>query len=292
MIVAILDNQHLRYTAPVNSSCVECGRGVLTGEKCLLQGGSLFGEERLWTRGYFEELDRFFVQRPDVGDGKLWEKLEVQLKPTSPGVKRLFSEMIWVYWLVSHIKADTKLGKIRLVYEWSGEQLPEAHWALGESLEKGFVHVGQQYANAWRGYVFIISLMLKWTALSQTEQSSLLADSWKFAQWLDERRAAKSHQFRHALLFLLFPDDFEPIVSESKKKEIVAALGQGREKQWNTRIDLDKAVLAIRRRLEAEHLGQEVHFFDEPFKQMWQSDGSKTAPSSQEQEQPKSNQAG
>ena len=251
-------------------------------EKCLIQGRSLFGEERLWTRSYFNELDRFFVKHPDDGDGSFEEKLHVQLKPTSSGAKRLFSEMIWVYWLVSHLKADNKLGKIRQVYEWSGESLPTGHWALGESLEKGFVNVGQEYNKAWKGFVFIISLMLKWTALSETEQSSLLVDSWEFAEWLDERSAEKSHQFRHALLFLLFPDDFEPIVSEGAKKRIVGALGQSREKQWNTRIDLDKAVLAVRRRLEAEHRGQEIHFYDEPFKQMWQSDGSKTAKSNQE----------
>lgn len=255
-------------------------------EKCLLQGGSLFGEERLWTREHFEELDRFYVKRLDVGNGDFLQRLQVQLEPTSPGAKRLFSEMIWVYWLVSNLKADNKLGKIRRVYGWSGESLAEEHWALGESLEKGFVRVGREYNSAWKGFVFIVSLMLRWTAISETEQSSLLADSWEFAKWLDERSAENSHQFRHALLFLLFPDDFEPIVNENEKMKIVDALGQGREKQGTTKIDLDKAVLAVRMRLEAEHGGEEMQFYDEPIKQMWRSDGSKTAQSSQEQGAP------
>lgn len=252
-------------------------------EQCLLQGGSLFGEEKLWARNYFNELDRFFVKRPKVGDGGFLKKLQLQLEPASSGAKRLFSEMIWLYWLVSDLRADNKLGKIREVYEWSGESLPKGHWALGELLEKGFVNPGQEYHRAWKGFVFIISVMLKWTGLSRTEQSSLLVDSWGFAEWLDERSAQSSHQFRHALLFLLFPDDFESIVSESKKKEIVKALGQSQEKQPSTRIDLDKAVLAIRRRLEARHGGHKVDFYAEPFKQMWESDGSRMEKSSREQ---------
>ncbi len=260
-------------------------------QKCLLQGSSLFGIEKLWIRERFEELDRFFVQRPDTGEGGFEEKLKVQLDPASPAAKRLFSEMIWIYHLVSNLNADTKLRKIREVYEWSGQSLPKDHWALGEPLEKGFVKVGREYLKGWRGFGFIVALMLKWTMVARAEQTSLLADSWKFAEWIHGQSDRNTNQFRHALLFLLFPEDFEPIVSLTAKEEIVDALGQGEEKQGQeaTPIALDRALLTIRGRLEESHPGQEVDFYDKPFKNMW-GDSVRTAQSGQEQTEPKLNQ--
>ncbi len=229
-------------------------------QKCLLQGSSLFGIENLWIRERFEELDRFFVQRPDTGEGGFEEKLKVQLDPASPAAKRLFSEMIWIYHLASNLNADTKLSKIREVYEWSGQSLPKNHWALGEPLEKGFVNVGREYNKGWRGFRFIVALMLKWTVVARAEQTSLLADSWKFAEWIRGQSDRNTNQFRHALLFLLFPEDFEPIVSLTAKKEIVDALGQGEEKQGQeaTPIALDRALLTIREGSKNHILGRKL----------------------------------
>ena len=98
--------------------------------QCLLRGGSLFGEERLWIRERFEELQRYFVERPDAGSGSFEEKLKVQLEPASPEAKRLWAEITWVYYLiVSSVTRVTKLDRIRTVWEWSGAALPEDHQA-------------------------------------------------------------------------------------------------------------------------------------------------------------------
>ena len=49
--------------------------------ECLLEGGSLFIEERLWTREHFGELQTCFVERPDEGSDSFEEKLRRQLGP-------------------------------------------------------------------------------------------------------------------------------------------------------------------------------------------------------------------
>ena len=90
-------------------------------QRCLLDGGSVFTDERLWTQEYFRQLHTHFVERPDKGTDSFEEKLRRQLEPAPPEAKRLWAEMTWLYYLiVFHIKRVTKLDRIRTVWEWSG----------------------------------------------------------------------------------------------------------------------------------------------------------------------------
>ena len=245
--------------------------------ECLLGGRSLLSEQALWTHEHFEELRKFFVDRPDEGSRSFEEKLRDQLEPASSEATRLWAEITWIYFLlVSSVKGVTKLDKIKTVYEWSGSTLPEHHWALGEVLDKGICNPGTSYlVNQWREFRFIIMLMLDWTGHSERNRTSLLSDPWRFAAWLDELREGRQLQFRHAMLFLLFPDDFDPIVSLSHKKDIVKALGE--ETGEAVDVDrmsgtaLDQALLAVRRRLEDQRPGQEVNFYDADFQAIWRS---------------------
>ena len=250
-------------------------------QQCLLEGGSLFGEERLWTREHFGELQKLFVERLDEGSDSFEEKLHRQLEPAPPEAKRLWAEMTCVYYLiVSSVKRVTKLDRIRTVWEWSGAPLSEAHWALGDVLDKGMVNPGMAYLNhQWREFRFIITIMLDWGSRSANEQESLLSDPWGFAEWVDGQEEGRRRQFRHALLFLLFPDEFESIVSLRHKKDIVKTFrdetGETPDVDRISLIELDKAVLGVRRRLEDERPGQEIHFYKSPFREVWQG-GSPT----------------
>ena len=243
--------------------------------ECLLDGGSLFGDERLWTREHFGELQKYFVDRPDDGSDSFEEKLRRQLEPAPPEAQRLWAEMTWVYYLiVSSVKGVTKLDRIRTVWEWSGAALPEDHWALDDVLDKGMVNPGMAYLNhQWREFRFIITMMLDWCSRSASERESMLNDPWGFAEWIDGQKDGRRRQFRHALLFLLFPDELESIMSLQHKKDIVITFreetGEIPDVDRISLIELDKAVLAVRRRLEDEHPGQEIHFYKSPFREVW-----------------------
>ena len=244
-------------------------------QQCLLDGGSLFGEERLWTRELFEELKTHFVEHPEKGSRSFEEKLHDQLADTSPQAKRLWAEITWAYLLiVASVKGVTKVDRIRRVWEWSGVALPEDHWALGDVLHEGFVTPGQAYhRHQWREFAFIVTLMLAWTAMSRAERVSLLSDSWRFSNWVDGQMGRQRRQFRHALLFLLCPDDFEPTMATNHKKKMVKAFRE--ETGTNLDVerlglgDLDKAVRDIRQGLEGEHPGREVDFYDREFRRIW-----------------------
>ena len=246
-------------------------------QRCLLGGGSVFTDEQLWTGECFEQLRTHFVERPDTGTDSFEEKLRRQLEPAPPEAKRLWAEMTWLYFLiVSGVKSITKLDKIRTVWESSGAPLPEDHWALGDVLEGGLVYPGMAYlGQQWRQFKFIITLMLDWSSRSLQDRESRLSDPWSFAEWVDSHTEGRQRPFRHAVLFLLFPDVFESIVSPSHKKAIVKAFsaesGETPDVESMALIELDKALRAVVRRLQDERPGEEIYFYEPPLKDRWQN---------------------
>ncbi len=244
-------------------------------QRCLVHGGSLFGEERLWTSQHFGELQSYFVDQPDESKRSVLEKLKDQLAHAPPEAKRLCAEMMWVYYLiVKSVRGVTKLDRIRTVWEWSDVALPEDHWALGDVLDRGIVHPGRGYfGHQWREYRFVIRVMLNWCRRSREERESLLRDPWGFAEHLDGQ-GETGRPIRHVLLYLLFPDEFEPIMAPQHKRQIVRAYGDGFDELPDSSeenlILLDKALLEVRQGLAAERPDEEVDFYDVRMRQVWQ----------------------
>ena len=145
-------------------------------QRCLIDGASLFGTERLWTQANFGELRTYFQEHRDTGTGTFEAKLRIQLEPAPPEARRLWAEMTWLYYLiVINVTRITKLDRIRTVWEWSGEALPEDHWALGDVLEGGIVNPGVGYfSHQWREFNFIINLMVDWWVRSARQRETLL----------------------------------------------------------------------------------------------------------------------
>ena len=190
---------------------------------CLIEGGSLFGQESLWTSEHFGQLQTYFVEQPDEGKRSFVDKLRDQLASAPPEAKRLWAEVTSVYYLiVNSVKGVTKFDRVRTVWEWSEVALPEGHWALRpEILDNGIVHPGRGYSgHQWREFRFVVTMMLDWCPRTVDEREALLTDPWPFAEYLD-RQPDRNRQIRHALLYLLFPDEFEPIMAPQHKHQIV-----------------------------------------------------------------------
>ncbi len=249
-------------------------------DQCLLSDGSMLSDRRLWRSQNFAELDRYFVQNLDEGEGDFFGKLELQLQPATPHAKMLAAELLWVMYLMvseSSMGAETKRFQIKRVWEWSGEPFPEDHPAVGEILAQGVAHPGTAYhTHRWREFRFFITLMEDWKAVPDSERRKLLSDPWEFAGWLEVREFADARQLRHVLLFLLFPEQFERIATASHKRTIVRVFrsewGQDPEvPDYSDRIALDREVLKIRERLEEEY-GDEVKpldFYLQPLRDLW-----------------------
>ncbi len=243
-------------------------------QRCLLDGGSLFTERDLWTRSNFDELRTLYVENlDDESSDSFLTKLKRQLGPGSPAAKCLWVEMMWVYLLIvrsSGMAPGTKRSGMAEVWEWSGQSFPKDHALLDDTvLRAGTVNVGAAYhALRWKEYRFFVTSMLAWFSLEPGVRRERLSQPWDFASWIDGTEFSENRMFRHALLFLLFPDEFEPIVTGTGKSEIITYLHEGSPVDTGDRVSVDRAILTIRRRLEPEY-GEGFHFYLPPVSELW-----------------------
>ena len=244
-------------------------------DRCLLGQQSLFEDRSLWTLDNFDLLRQLFVDNPIKGPDPFLTKLRRQLEPGSADAPCLWAEMAWVYFLIvtsSAMRPATKRNHIHEIWSWSDGALPERHELLkDEVLGGGVAGTGINYLVAqWKEYHFFIVAMLDWFSLERDRRDFLLEDTWEFSSWIDSTDLAAKSMFRHAVLFLVFPDKFEPIVSGNDKKTIVTRLSEGSSPEDG--VPVDKRLLDVRQLLEQESEGREVHFYEPPFIEFWKSD--------------------
>ena len=241
---------------------------------CLFGGRSIFSDQSLWTGRNFEELIEEYVKKEKLGN-KFWDSLELQLQNASPEAQRLFAELVWVYYLIPmSAKAETKRKRVRQVWALSGEDIPNDDWAFGNVLEQGIVRLGNSAGDIALDFSFFVGIMTDWYSRPSNERHELLNKPWDFADWLDRHAGTSKPPFRHVVLYLLFPDSFEPIVSRQDKAKIVAGFSQ----RWNEQSDLDsqsdpilldRALLNIRKRLRQENEDATTSFYHSPLVEFW-----------------------
>lgn len=92
-------------------------------ERCLIEDGSIFSNEAIWTADHVREVVEYFVRRPDEGEGVFIEKLKTQMEPSSSSAKRLMAELLWALSLFpSNVKPKSKRNLVRSVWRWSGDR--------------------------------------------------------------------------------------------------------------------------------------------------------------------------
>ena len=234
----------------------------------------MFSDRELWSVEILQELDTHFVKNPDEGSGSFLIKLEQQLLPTPPTAKQLASEMLWLMLLCpSNTLAPRKRGVVAAIWQWSGEELPTAAGPLlTDEVLRGIGSAGTAYNTArWRELVFLITLLIDFKRRPQAERAALLGDGWAFAQWLESVPDAKARQFRHMLLFMLFPDDFERIFGKEDRRAVAIGFS-GLTRQTVNALppaELDRVLRRVRAELEAKHGTADLDFYEPPLAEKW-----------------------
>ncbi len=254
-------------------------------DRCLIHDGSVFSDRSLWSRACIQELDRYYARNLDYGEGDFFSKLEAQLAPASEEAKQLAAEMLWVMYLIvssAAMGAETKRYQIRKVWSWSGEELPEDHPLLHDVLDRKISRPGTAYqTHRWREFLFFITIVKEWKDLDGTSRDRLLADPWRFATWLEDREHAQGRQLRHILLYLLFPDQFERILTTSHKKKIIKVFRTRWEEEpeavdYSNNVALDRELLKVRERLATEQGREpdEIDFYQQEIAAEWRPEKS------------------
>ncbi|WP_445003006.1 McrB family protein [Halomonas mongoliensis] len=239
---------------------------------CLIEDGSLFGGESLWTQELLAELNQAFIQNPLEGNNSYLDKLRQQLAEASPQAARLMAELHWVLLLFPHnINPSTKRSLIQELWLLGKEPLDSDHPLLSDSILSGAAHSGTAYnTHRWRELTFLIHIAEAIKALPKAQRQQHLADPWGFSEWLASVPREGYRQFRHMLRWMLFPDEFERICTSLDKYALLEHFEKIPLKRLRkmSDVEIDRLLLALRQRLENES-GEPVDFYDSPWLEQW-----------------------
>lgn len=275
-------------------------------DKCFYGDGALFSDdpnEKLWTLDNIQQLEKLTIANADLSERTFEEKLKIQLladtasnnKPDN--VIQLAAELTWLIYLISTgIKPDTKIAKIKNIFDWSSRIINDKHQCLDEAVLKGIANPGQRFSeNIFKYWIYLVTMLIEWKSRTPDQRKNYLHSysAWGFARWWDETWTKKYSelrnvpnppsvqlrpQIRHALLFFLYPDYFERVVSWEDKKKICLEFIHKIDKEtaeefmqkgdFDSQIDTDQTIFAIRKKLIKDY-DKKIDFYLDPIEPLW-----------------------
>jgi hypothetical protein len=243
---------------------------------CLIGDGSIFSREPRWTETLTGEIYQAFVEHPDYGSDDFMTKLKGQLKVASPSGHQLMAEMLWALLLFpSKIKAGTKRRQIREIWSLSGNNLPEDHELLADNVLVGIGSGGPGF-NTYRPdeLTFLLELTRTLKQQGEDQRKLILTNYDAFIEWINSVPQKGNRQFRHMLRFFAFPDNVERMSSNNDRYRILEAFEVAPSKdieRWTDK-QLDRALLELRKTLQANYPLEILDFYELPLREKWSRD--------------------
>ncbi|QCA05672.1 McrB family protein [Pantoea vagans] len=240
-------------------------------QRCLINGGSLFSNKNLWDSQHLVEIERDVVNSQLELEGNFIHRLKEQLASVTPEAKQLTAEMLWLLFLcASNISVRTKREQITTIWELAGEALNNDNPLLKDAVLSGVGSAGTGF-NTFRAreFAYLTNVLKALLALSLAEREARLSDGFAFAEWLSIIPENASRQFRHMLMFMLFPDEFERIFSNNDRRIIIHAF-KPQQKEELSAVGMDRALLEIRREQEEKQNSKQLDFYVPPLSEIWQ----------------------
>ncbi|WP_245936289.1 hypothetical protein [Streptomyces cahuitamycinicus] len=238
----------------------------------LLSGTSAFAREvPAWSRATAADLRARFVDRPDESSDTFLVKLRRQLDGAPDATVVLAAELLFVNMAplvpeqIGRAKKRQILGE---VLSWADR--PVTVPADLEPGLTGFMNGGQGFLNyRWAQFRILVLLVERLAGMTGAEREATLEDPYGFRELcLDVQKAVGHKKGRaqiHVLLFLLFPDTYQPIASAQHKQEIVKSFA---DELLEPSADVDRDLLELCRTLQAQ-TGEPVDFYDERWVGRW-----------------------
>ncbi|MCY3800117.1 MAG: AAA family ATPase [Chloroflexi bacterium] len=223
----------------------------------------------IWSLSNLDDFYDRFVLVEDESSDSFEVKLERLLSGAPSETIQLAAEILYVHFLLPVPRAVGGRRKRELV---SGQRWADSPIAipedLAEVLNDGLVHPGAAFIAARHSQISLIGQFLReWKQLSDDEQVEALRHPYTFKGELYEPNVPGSQTQRDALLHLVFPDDFEPIVTESDKRALVRAFDYLVESPTD---DGDRTIDEIRSRLTVDYgYADGFDFYDGPVGSLW-----------------------
>ncbi|MFC4062002.1 McrB family protein [Planomonospora corallina] len=254
-----------------------CAAARKVFETGILAGGSSFAPGLdAWTLPAARELLHRFVENYDGSSDEFLVKLKRQISAASDGALVLAAELLYLNLLplnAGTVGPERKSEIIGTVLSWTSRETAVPA-DLAEAASNASIKGGQAFLNyRWAQFAFLIRVTVRLLELPAPERERLLDDPWAFRDLAREALTDHDGKYRarsqlHVLLFLLFPDAYEPIASERHKHLIRDAFADRLAETGGPTGDVDRDLAAVRARLERES-GGPVGFYAEPWRSVW-----------------------
>ncbi len=240
---------------------------TLFKERCLIGDTSLlWPERRIWTLENLRQWKELVIDSPIPASPTFNEKIEEQLAQAPAALWAITADLHFVYYLPStSITFSTRINQIRWAAEKAGLSLPAEDDPIWEAHRQlGFCRTAYKYHSRWTQLNLLALFAIRVKELS--DPNSCLNDPKCVSGLLDEIlesieiKLDRAYDMRHAILYLMFPENYERIISTTDKRKIVEHY-----KQYvtNPTADLDDQLLQIRQQLVKIHpQGSDLDFYD------------------------------
>jgi MoxR-like ATPase len=241
------------------------------------QGSLLNPGGSIWTPANLDELSERVIENPDLGQGSFIDKLVRQTRGASPAVVQLAGEALFVFHLKdAETPAKTKRAEIQRVLEGMPDP-PAIPDDLAAALESGVARYGRGKLHKRWHFTYLLRFASRWLDLGSDEQRKLREDAWAFRDFLEQIKVQASGFQQDAILHLVHPEVFEPIISRGDKQAIVRAFNDLVSEPTS---DPDRALQQIRASLAADpDHGSDFHFYQPQLRPRWdRKDGDGEGP--------------
>ena len=247
-------------------------------QACFVEDRSLLWPERsLWTPGNVALLKHILIDTPMFGEESFEEKLDKQLSGQPLDLWGLLADIYYLFCLVPinrKIKVATKRSGIIHLAQQGRLPVPEENAEVWKALEYGFCNTGMRYMQKYRQFWFILIFVEQLKLKS--DRQSILNDRLLMQKNLDdslEKITApidRAYDMRHALLYLAFPDFYEPIIATDDKKKIVDAFKD--RLPGGVPPDIDQALYEIHKTMEKDPVFlKPFDFYNPDVKPSWKN---------------------
>ena len=252
--------------------------GQMILERGLRGEPSPFWNQTTWTEHNANELLRRTLNNNDGGRGNFLVKLQAQLEGAETAVIVLAAELMTLTQLpLVNIRSDTKQNHVELILSWANADTQIPDEILRGMKSTGAFNGGRGYnSRKWHNFVWLARFVLKVRAQPQKVLQEALTGPDAFGA-ITDAVDDQIQSVRFAVEYMMWPNYFEPVVSQDHRKLLLEAYA------WEIGAQSGSDQRSIAKDLAAIHkihnskAGHRVDWYEEPFISDWSSKSSAKA---------------
>lgn len=185
---------------------------------------SPYWDQTTWTEHNATELLRRTFDNYDGGTGNFLFKLQAQLEGAETAVIVLAAELMTLTQLpLVNVRSDTKQDHVELILSWANADTQIPDEVLRGMKSSGAFNGGRGYSSRkWHNFVWLARFVLKVRSQPQKVLEEALTGPEAFGA-ITDAVDDRIQGVRFAIEYMMWPNYFEPVVSQNHRKLLLEA---------------------------------------------------------------------